>query len=175
MNKIAVVVLAGLALGSIGVANADLPANTLSIGYAQTQLGGFYSGSMPGVNVKYHWEDMSSGFGAIASASYTRADIENGWGGTVEQTSFLIGPSYRFNDYLNAYLLLGIANGKVDVPAWDDHQSQSVFSYGAGLQVNPATNWAIDASYQYARFDSHYDYSPHIDAGTWVIGVGYRF
>lgn len=175
MKKIAVAVMVGLAFGSIGVANADLPSNTLSIGYAQTQLGGFYSGSMPGVNVKYHWEDMGSDFGAIASLSYTKADIKNGWGGSIEQTSVMVGPSYRFNDYVNAYLLLGVANGKVDVPVWDDHQSQSAFSYGAGLQVNPATNWAVDFSYQYARFDSHDEFNPHIDAGTWVIGVGYRF
>lgn len=175
MNKITAVVLSVLIIGSTGIASAADYKNTASIGYAQTQLSGFYSGGMPGVNLKYHWEDLNSGFGAIASVSYTENNISNGWGGKVKQTTFLVGPSYRFNDYISAYVMAGIANGKVDVPAWDDHQSQNKFTYGAGVQVNPTADWAIDASYQYARFDSGYEPSPHINAGTWVVGVGYSF
>ncbi|ENC7115915.1 outer membrane beta-barrel protein [Salmonella enterica] len=175
MKKITAVILTCLIAGSVGVANAADYKNTASIGYAQTQLGGFYSGGMPGVNLKYHWEDLDSGFGAIASTSYTENNISNGWGGKIKQTTFLVGPSYRFSDYFNAYVMAGIANGKVDVPALNDHQSQNKFTYGVGFQVNPVDYLAIDASYQYARFNSGNEISPHIDAGTWVIGVGYSF
>lgn len=173
MKKIVVAALVGLALGSIGAANAT-SRNTIAIGYAQTQLSGLYSGSMPGVNVKYHWEDLDSGFGAIASISYTKADILNASGGTIEQGSFLVGPSYRINDYISPYLLLGFSKGAVDVPAEGDHQERTSFSFGGGVQVNVSQNWAVDLSYQYANFSS-YSGDPDIKAGTWGVGVGYSF
>lgn len=45
MKKIVVAVLVGLALGSIGVANAAGYKNTVSIGYAYTDLSGWLSGN----------------------------------------------------------------------------------------------------------------------------------
>lgn len=54
MEKIAVAVLVGLALGSIGVANAAGYKNTVSIGYAYTDLSGWLSGNANGANIKYN-------------------------------------------------------------------------------------------------------------------------
>lgn len=48
MKKIVVAVLVGLALGSIGVANAAGYKNTVSIGYAYTDLSGWLSGNANG-------------------------------------------------------------------------------------------------------------------------------
>lgn len=63
MKKIVVAVLVGLALGSIGVANAAGYKNTVSIGYAYTDLSGWLSGNANGANIKYNWEDLDSGLG----------------------------------------------------------------------------------------------------------------
>lgn len=115
MEKIAVAVLVGLALGSIGVANAAGYKNTVSIGYAYTDLSGWLSGNANGANIKYNWEDLDSGFGAMGSVTYTSADVNN-YGykvGDADYTSLLVGPSYRFNDYLNAYVMIGAANGHI--------------------------------------------------------------
>ncbi|EAN3757403.1 TPA: Ail/Lom family outer membrane beta-barrel protein, partial [Salmonella enterica subsp. enterica serovar Typhi str. AG3] len=77
MKKIVVAVLVGLALGSIGVANAAGYKNTVSIGYAYTDLSGWLSGNANGANIKYNWEDLDSGFGAMGSVTYTSADVNN--------------------------------------------------------------------------------------------------
>ncbi|MBE8388470.1 Ail/OmpX, partial [Leptospira interrogans serovar Pomona] len=50
MKKIVVAVLVGLALGSIGVANAAGYTHTVSIGYAYTDLSGWFSGHANGAN-----------------------------------------------------------------------------------------------------------------------------
>lgn len=174
MKKLTTAVFIASVLGSAGVANGADFKNTASIGYAQTQLSGAYSGSMPGVNLKYHWEDRNSGFGAIGSFSYNKSSIGNIRDSKIKQISFLAGPSYRFNDYVSAYALLGVARMKADIPNLNN-KGDTKFTYGAGIQINPMESWAIDASYQYARFDSGFTDSPRIKAGTWVVGVGYSF
>lgn len=170
MKKTITAALTALVFCSISTANAESYKNTVSVGYAHAAMSGFISDNAPGINVKYHWEDLKSGVGAIVSTSYNATDVLNGLI-TVKQTTLLAGPSYRFNDYINVYAMAGIANGRAETTFGDDNQSK--FTYGLGFQVNPANNWAIDASYQYARFDIADEY--HIDAGTWVLGVGYSF
>ncbi|ECO0902164.1 outer membrane beta-barrel protein [Salmonella enterica subsp. enterica serovar Newport] len=173
MNKITVAVLACLAVGSIGVANAS---QTVSLGYAQTQVNITHSNQMPGFNVKYHWEDDNSGAGVIGSFAYTQKNASNDYeSGKLTYYSVTAGPSYRFNDYVNIYALLGVAYGKIEVDnayisGWE---SSTAFAYGAGVQVNPVENVAIDASYVYTQFSD--DYNNSVGAGTWMLGVGYRF
>ncbi|ECE6544858.1 Ail/OmpX [Salmonella enterica subsp. enterica] len=175
MKKIALIALAGLALGSAGVANAaEDYKNTLSIGYAYTDIGGPVSGNANGANIKYNWEDLNSGFGVVGSVTYTSTDVKySGYKiGEVDYTSFLIGPSYRFNDYLSVYALLGGAHGKAE-DNWGYSESKTSFAYGAGLQLNPVKNIAVNASYEHASFST--GYSDDIKAGTWILGVGYSF
>ncbi len=175
MKKIAVVVLVGLALGSIGVADAAGYKNTVSIGYAYTDLSGWLSGNANGANIKYNWEDLNSGFGVMGSATYTTADIK-AWGykvGDADYYSLLVGPSYRFNDYLNAYVMIGAANGRIKGGYWGDSDDKTAFAYGAGVQLNPVENIAINASYEHTQFST--DADSDVKAGTWVIGVGYSF
>ncbi|EBP4586282.1 outer membrane beta-barrel protein [Salmonella enterica] len=174
MKKFALIALAGLVLGSVGTANAADYKNTVSLGYAYTDIGGAISGNASGANVKYNWEHLDSGFGVAGSVTYSSADVKyNGYKlGKVDYTSFLVGPSYRFNDYLSAYVLLGGARGKAE-NNWGDSESKTSFAYGAGVQLNPVKNIAVNASYEHANFSTGYD--EDIKAGTWVIGVGYSF
>ncbi|WP_016605120.1 Ail/Lom family outer membrane beta-barrel protein, partial [Yersinia pestis] len=51
----------------------------------------------------------------------------------------------------------------------DKHSTSDYgFTYGAGLQFNPAENVALDVSYEQSRIRN-------VDVGTWVAGVGYTF
>lgn len=178
MNKLLIAVAVASVIGSVDVANADGLHHTVSVGYAQTDakiLG--TSNQMPGVNLKYHWEEPDSGVGVIGSFSYTKKNLSNDdASGKLTYYSVTAGPSYRFNDYVNIYALLGVAYGKIEAEseyasAWE---SKTAFAYGAGVQVNPIENVAIDASYVYTQFSNEYG-GGNIDAGTWMLGVGYRF
>lgn len=172
MNKITVAVLACLAVGSIGVANAS---QTVSVGYAQTEVNITHSNQMPGFNVKYHWEDDNTGAGVIGSFAYTTKNASDDYAsGKLTYYSVTAGPSYRFNDYVNIYALLGVAYGKIEQEnAYQSYwESSSAFAYGAGVQFNPIENVAIDASYVYTQFSGDSD---NVGAGTWMLGVGYRF
>ncbi|EKK3319519.1 Ail/Lom family outer membrane beta-barrel protein [Salmonella enterica] len=172
MNKLLIAVAVASVIGSVGVANAS---QTVSLGYAQTQVNITHSNQMPGFNVKYHWEDDDTGAGVIGSFAYTRKNASDDYNnGKLTYYSVTAGPSYRFNDYVNIYALLGVAYGKIEVEnayisAWE---SSTAFAYGAGVQFNPVENVAIDASYVYTQFS---DDNNNLGAGTWMLGVGYRF
>ncbi|EDV5024205.1 outer membrane beta-barrel protein [Salmonella enterica subsp. enterica serovar Ball] len=175
MKKLTVAALVALAIGCSGVVHAADYKNTVSVGYAYTDLSGLISGNANGVNVKYNWEDLGSGFGVMGSFTYTTADVDGPYGyklGDADYTSLLVGPSYRFNDYLSAYIMVGAGNGHIK-DNWGDSDSKTSFAYGAGIQLNPVENIAVNASYEHTRFST--DADSDIDAGTWVIGVGYSF
>lgn len=166
MKKTAVAVTAAVAMFSAGMAQAA--SGTIIIGYAQTHiLRAPQSVTMPGVNVKYNWESDQR-WGIIGSLAYTAKNMA---GGTLTGVSLTTGPSFRFNKVLKAYLLAGGGYGRID--AGNDRVSASGVTYGAGLQVNPQKNIAIDASYVYTSLPV--DGSVSINAGTWMPGVGYRF
>lgn len=111
MNKITVAVLACLAVGSVGVANAS---QTVSVGYAQTHASqGGVSTEMPGFNVKYHWENDNNGFGVIGSYAYTQKTVsDEDDSQKLTYSSLTGGPSYRFSEFVNIYALIGGAYGK---------------------------------------------------------------
>ncbi|EMQ2632654.1 Ail/Lom family outer membrane beta-barrel protein [Salmonella enterica] len=139
--------------------------NTVSIGYAYTDLSGWLSGNANGANIKYNWEDLDSGFGAMGSVTYTSADVNN-YGykvGDADYTSLLVGPSYRFNDYLNAYVMIGAANGHIK-DNWGNSDNKIAFAYGAGIQLNPVENIAVNASYEHTSFST--DADSDVKAGT---------
>ncbi|HCM1954409.1 TPA: outer membrane beta-barrel protein [Salmonella enterica subsp. salamae serovar 9,46:z4,z24:z39:z42] len=174
MKKLTVAALVALTMGCAGVVHAADYKNTVSVGYAYTDLSGWLSGNANGVNVKYNWEDLGSGFGVMGSFTYTTADIrEYGYKqGDADYTSLLIGPSYRFNDYLSAYVMVGGARGHIK-SNWGYSDNKTSFAYGLGVQLNPVENIAVNASYEHASFST--DADSDVRAGTWVIGVGYSF
>ncbi|QLK88716.1 hypothetical protein E3U36_09700 [Arsenophonus endosymbiont of Aphis craccivora] len=47
--------------------------------------------------------------------------------------------------------------------------------YGAGLQINPVENVAIDVTYEHTKLSFEHTTLKNIKVGTWMLGVGYRF
>ncbi|HHB9499195.1 TPA: Ail/Lom family outer membrane beta-barrel protein [Salmonella enterica] len=100
-----------------------------------------------------------------AYVTYTSADVNN-YGykvGDADYTSLLVGPSYRFNDYLNAYVMIGAANGHIK-DNWGNSDNKTAFAYGAGIQLNPVENIAVNASYEHTSFST--DADSDVKAGT---------
>ncbi len=153
--------------------------NTLSLGYAQSQIkvdSDKVDEDPKGFNIKYD-RKIDNGLGIIGSFSYNnkkyncydKNDKSTGHA-NVNYYLFSGGPSYRFNEYINAYGLIGtsVFNVNYKIPDTEQHESKVSISYGLGLQINPIPNVAIDASYEYSKLDD-------MKFGTWVLGVGYRF
>ncbi|KAA8995244.1 outer membrane beta-barrel protein [Affinibrenneria salicis] len=180
MKKLSVIAIAvaGLAFGSSAVAAGE---STISIGYAQSDVDfdGFSPKDDPrGVNLKYRYE-MDDNWGMIGSFTYTGSDSSYSAGNeraSLDLTyySLTVGPVYRFNEYISAYALVGVAHGKAEVEyenssvrAWGE-EKRTDLAGGVGLQFNVTPDFAIDASYEYTALDS-------VDVGTWALGLGYRF
>lgn len=176
MKKLTVVLLASFLGGSPGIANAADYKNTISVGYAYANLSGWIPGNAHGGNIKYNWENLDSGFGAVGSVTHVAADIYN-YGinlGTANSTSVLVGPSYRFNEYLSIYAMLGGAKGQVKENSGYT-SSRTSFVWGVGFQVNPIKHFAINAAYERASFSVEDIRSSKLDVGTFIIGGGYSF
>lgn len=152
--------------------------NTVSIGYAKSKLKvdeDLINDNLKGINLKYNHE-VANDWGVISSFSYAKnkSDGYDHWGyaGTskISYYSLTAGPSYRLNNYVSAYGLMGLGYFHEDFHYYDEREKENKISmaYGLGVQVNPITNLAIDVSYEYSKL---YD----IDFTTWVVGIGYRF
>lgn len=235
MNKITVAVLACLAVGSIGVANAAAGDSTVSIGYAQIHSSGlkkavnYYGGALnsapdfvadiadnqgitipdgafsagadkykdpKGFNLKYRYE-FDDNWGVIGSFTYAREkydghinvnDPSNGDSANAKGSikgnyfSILAGPSYRINDYVSGYAMIGLANAKIKYSAdysynidnstgngsYSEDRNKTSFAYGVGLQFNPFENIAIDVGYEGSG-------SGDWNTNGFIVGVGYKF
>ncbi|HGJ5854401.1 Ail/Lom family outer membrane beta-barrel protein [Arsenophonus nasoniae] len=152
--------------------------STLSLGYAQSHAkvsGEKIDDNPKGFNIKYRYE-IDNHWGVIGSFAYTHQGYNFYYGkmkiadADIDYYSLNAGPVYRFNEYISAYGLIGLAHGKVEARAvgYSADDSATGLAYGVGLQFNPVKNIAIDASYEYSKLDE-------VKAGTWMIGVGYRF
>ncbi|MEQ1975849.1 Ail/Lom family outer membrane beta-barrel protein [Xenorhabdus sp. SGI240] len=180
-------IVAGLSIASF-TANAS-GKHTISVGYAQSDVkmkleGDKLDNEPKGVNLKYRYE-INDNWGVISSFTLTR-EGENqtlnspiGHLGKLTRDityrSWMAGPTYRFNEYVSTYAMIGAAN-------IDDHQTasglgtyrirsenKSAVAYAAGLQFNPISNIAVDVAYEYS------DLGDKAKVGTFVVGVGYRF
>lgn len=184
-----------LAMGSmvgIASANAELE-NSLSVGYARSSLGvadeknkdlGVNKDAGPkGVNLKYRYE-IDNQLGIITSFTYLRKKedlsakigAEDGnYSLNFNYYSLLIGPTYRFNEWVSGYAALGVVHSKVKENATRGSASikadnkKNGFAGMIGVQVNPMPNIVIDGSFEYAK--SVYGKK----AKVWAIGLGYRF
>ncbi|MFJ5506093.1 Ail/Lom family outer membrane beta-barrel protein [Pectobacterium carotovorum] len=149
---------------------------TVSLGYAQAKVDNFKDPK--GITAKYHYQGDSA-LGIIGSFTYVgskqtdyypndNSDIYK-----LKYYSVMAGPSYRFNEYVSVYGLAGIGYGKT---SWEEgaavrqsgSESKSSFAYGAGIQITPVANWAIDIGYEGTKI-----YETRVDGFN--IGVGYRF
>ncbi|EQB99008.1 Ail/Lom family outer membrane beta-barrel protein [Photorhabdus temperata] len=179
---VASVVAVGLSVFAFA-ANAS-GESTISGGYAQSHVKTdnkdfekLFDGNPKGFNLKYRYE-LDNNFGVISSFTYTYLGYDYYQGGKkvaesdMDYYSLMAGPTYRFNEYVSVYGMVGAAHGKVKgsnfITSQSDSKSKTSVGYGVGLQFNPMPNWTIDTSYEYSKLDE-------LKIGTWVVGVGYRF
>ncbi|WP_445493414.1 Ail/Lom family outer membrane beta-barrel protein [Photorhabdus sp. SF281] len=175
---VASVVAVGLSVFAFA-ANAS-GESTISGGYAQShaKFNGEKTDDNPkGFNLKYRYE-LDNNLGVISSLTYTYLGYDYYRGGRkvaesdMDYFSLMAGPTYRFNEYVSVYGMVGAAHGKVKnsdyVDSISGSKSKTSVSYGLGLQFDPMPNWTIDTSYEYSKLDE-------LKIGTWVVGVGYRF
>ncbi|KGT86738.1 virulence protein [Erwinia typographi] len=166
--------------------------HTVTLGYAQSKMQDFKD--IKGANLKYRYE-WDSPLSVIGSLTYMTGkedyhDNENvGTNATldvnskVKYYSLSAGPAYRINNYISVYGLVGVNYTKADDNAvWkykgeafqkDDYSGNTTsLMYGAGIQINPIENIAIDLGYEGTRVkfgDQSYS------VNGFNIGVGYRF
>ncbi|SFN88027.1 Ail/Lom family outer membrane beta-barrel protein [Xenorhabdus japonica] len=178
-------IVAGLSILAFNANASNSNKNTISLGYAQSNgslknnLEIYHNDekmktNQHGLNLKYRYE-FNEHFGVIGSLTYTQYVHKYDFYGSLSKfewknTSLMAGPTYRFNNYISAYGLIGATYNKAGFSNVEDNntQTRTSLSYGAGLQFNPTPNWAVDASYSYTNLK-------YAKLGTWVLGVGYHF
>lgn len=178
-------------LGFCTLAQADQ--QTISLGYAQSKVQDL--NNINGVNIKYRyeWDSPVSVIGSFTYMSgkddysyYLTKDIINNKV-DIKYYSLSVGPAYRLNPYISFYGLLGLNYNKVDYKSsWNNYESGSYrymgdvrgnikktsFMYGAGVQINPIENVAVDIGYEGSSLD---DGNQSHAINGFNIGVGYRF
>lgn len=172
----AAIICFGLLASSQSMASGT---HTVSIGYAQTHLSTLKSSDskdLHGLNIKYRYE-FNERWGFIGALTATRHEVEHySWqsaklkkegSDTIDYSSVMVGPTYRFNEYISLYGNAGMARMKMK----NTHSHESTddsFAYGAGVIFNPLTNLSLDLSWEASKFFS-------VDANTFGVSVGYRF
>ena len=165
--------------------------NTLSLGYAQSNNAKFKNnkisgnaygqlkGKPDGINLKYRYE-IDEKFGVITSLTKLTSQtdfLRNNKieaRGSFEYTALQVGPSYRFNEYVSAYAMAGVAHYKLTGENYTDGYVDSAkarknaVAYSEGLQFNPIEKIAIDTSYEQSK-------SGDFKSGVWAVSVGYKF
>ncbi|MFS1539295.1 MAG: Ail/Lom family outer membrane beta-barrel protein [Candidatus Phlomobacter fragariae] len=139
--------------------------STLSLDYVQNHIRGMDE-KPKGFNIKYRYE-IDNHWGAIGSFAYTNKEFnDSNSNADFHYYSLNAGPVYRFNEYISAYGLIGMARETFEIK--ESNVAFMGLAYGVGLQFNPAKNIAIDASYEYSEMKE-------MKINTWMIGFGYRF
>ena len=172
------------------VSQADM--QTVSLGWAHSEITSL--DSLNGVNLKYRYETASP-LSLIASFTWLSGDgkfvsyadldrLENK--AEVKSYSLMAGPAWRVNEYISFYGLLGLNYVKADARShWFNWQGEyadegyltenykkTAIAYGAGIQLNPLENLAVDIGYEGSTFEiAGKDY--HLNGFN--IAVGYRF
>ncbi|AWC92315.1 Ail/Lom family outer membrane beta-barrel protein [Morganella morganii] len=185
-------------LKSDGVKNTVNGMNNTIGGYAES-LSDFYdqtsastaSSSDPSgmfVNYRYEFDDK---FGIIGSFSYATKDYDAKAGAkgpyynkelrgkvSADYASITAGPTFRFNEYVSVYGMIGGAYKKINYSVtessyygkskYSDNDSKFEAAFGAGAQFNINGGATLDLSYL------------HSGSGDWKtdafsIGIGYKF
>ncbi|PHM62119.1 Ail/Lom family outer membrane beta-barrel protein [Xenorhabdus ishibashii] len=177
-------IVAGLSVSSFTASASGK--HTISLGYAQSSMDMEVMGDTlnlkdlnkdpRGLNLKYRYE-INDHWGVIGSTTYTKLRIKyyppslvQSHSEDITYKSLMAGPTYRFNEYISAYALIGAANieDHLTAPIIEVSKDRTAVAYGAGLQFNPTSSIAVDVSYEYSTLDQ-------AKAGTWTVGVGYHF
>ncbi|MEJ5113501.1 Ail/Lom family outer membrane beta-barrel protein [Erwinia billingiae] len=163
--------------------------HTITLGYAQSKVQDFKN--IQGINAKYRYE-WNSPLSIISSFTYLNGSSDGHYSNVnntiypdvdVKYYSLAVGPAYRINDFFSLYGLVGVNYNKVNYSydlekfglgnssSTSDNKSTNLM-YGAGVQINPWNNLAIDVGYEGSRVkDGGTDYA----VNGFNVGVGYRF
>lgn len=145
-----------------------------------------YSGA-GGVSARYRYE-ISDDWGFIGSFAYSKTNYSSSLILNVDNTtskfkhdangeymSLMIGPTYRLNDYLSVYGLVGFgyknANFDLEVTKYGKRsfsRSETDLAYGVGMQLNIYKDITLDAGYEQSG-------SGDWKTNAWTIGIGYKF
>ncbi|HGG6428077.1 TPA: outer membrane beta-barrel protein [Salmonella enterica subsp. enterica serovar Kottbus] len=151
---------------------------TLSAGPAVTHFsGGGLQGNAWGVSTRYQGEISGTPLGAAGAFTHTQRDI-SGMKGKVSYNSLMAGPSYRFNDHVSARVMAGTSRTAVDTDDRNHSRTVTALAFGAGVQVNLTRSWVLEMSYEHSRYSAERlgaGLRGKQNAGTWVLGGGYRF
>lgn len=183
-------IILGMVIAASTISGAAMAeSNTLSLGYAQSDVEGFKD--IRGVNLQYRYE-LDSPLSVLGSFTYMSGDDDQDYyvasdavhnSIDVKYYSLMVGPAYRINEYVSLYALGGIAHTKADgdttwVNAGDyyvGHDSISEkstdFAWGAGVQFNPTEQLAINVGYE----GTNVDIAGSRSINGFNVGVGYRF
>ncbi|HEC7758704.1 TPA: outer membrane beta-barrel protein [Salmonella enterica subsp. enterica serovar Muenchen] len=156
--------------------------HSLSLGYATGFLSadGYASGDNghpDGMNFKYRYE-FTDQWGVIGSFTFAGDVLGSGVPVKVEwnYTSYMVGPSWRFNDFVSIYYLMGLARADTHVTTSSVMKyKKNAYAGSLGVQINPWPNVVFDVGYEGARFNSYPGKGTDIDSGLFTLGVGYRF
>jgi len=178
-------------LGLSTQAQADR--QTITLGYAHSKVQDLKN--INGVNVKYRYE-WNSPFSIMGSFTYMGGKSDYSYLATkdiidnkvdLKYYSLSAGPAYRINSYVSVYGLVGVNYNKADYSTrWLNYESGSYrdmgttdgsisktsFMYGAGVQINPIENVAVDIGYEGSSLN---DGEKNHAINGFNIGVGYRF
>ncbi|MFS1564206.1 MAG: Ail/Lom family outer membrane beta-barrel protein [Candidatus Arsenophonus phytopathogenicus] len=154
-----------------------------------SNLGGFF--------MRYR-DEITDDWGVIVSIAYAARDYDgtaqanknNGKDsittlGTAKgsSVSFMVGPTYRFNEYVSLYGLIGGAykkasyrlrsqefknNSLVSSSETDQSDNKTELAYGVGMQVNVYEGVTLDAGYERSG-------SGDWKTDAFIVGVGYKF
>ena len=165
---------------------------TVTMGYSQSKVQDL--NDIKGVNLKYRygWNSPVSiinSFTCMSGSEDKSCLVEDITKGHLALTyySLAAGPAYRLNNYIGIYGLIGLNYSKGDARVrWNNDEGDSyhdmgtiaysgkktTFMYGAGLQLTPAENRAVDVGYEGS---SYKDDIKTRSINGFHIGVGYRF
>ncbi|MEA9391465.1 Ail/Lom family outer membrane beta-barrel protein [Acerihabitans sp. TG2] len=169
--------------------------HTVTVGYAQSTLPVMNLGNVAlhGVNLKYRYEGDSS-VSLITSLAYMGNDVSyngvNDFGQKVDAEdkfrnySLAAGPAYRFNEFVSIYGLAGVNvfdvkttqkpnKGNDNSDNKSAHFRTTSFMYGAGIQINPIKNLALDIGYEGTQ--KNLGNNSTLKMNGFNVGVGYRF
>lgn len=114
-----------------------------------------------GINLSYRHSSWTT------KLQVGRGKLHKDGDNTTSYSSLMIGPTYRFNDYISLYGNVGMAEMKIKNR--DNHSSsEDAFAYGAGVIFNPLTNLSLGLSWETAKL-------LFVDTNTFGVSVGYRF
>ena len=188
MNKLFIMNILATSLISIpAFAN-----HSFSLGYSQAKVD--QSENLKGVQAQYRYSFNSPLSLIVSTSLLTSKDREKYNDGhddyendvKVRYISLMVGPEYRFNQYISAYTTVGFANTKLNgdqtwinstghIKDYKVSESKTNLAYGVGVVINPFEQLSVSLGHEVAKISTGTDYNGDVAVRGYSIGIGYRF